>query len=188
MDIFKEDKIMTAISYINLLLISFCIVGCIYGVIVTKNIFYSIEALVEVAALVLSIVYFVKGYKKDAAKYYKSFMLLQASTFVIEYAFSTFIPSVDTSGIYEAFSLILYGNTLLLAVAKDLGKKVTISLASFNLVVYTFTFIGSFFEAYPTPIAKTDSILMTTTWFSLAGITLLMTIAKYIDKEKRNTK
>lgn len=186
----KENKAMTIVTYANLVLIGLCIIGCLYGITVTKSIYFMIDAVVEIIALIASITYFAMGYKKDAAKYYKMFMLLQAATYIVEYLISTYLDGiVSTTGIFTAFSLILYGNTLMLGLAKDLGKKATIGIASFNLAIYAATFIGSFFsEKYVSAVEKTDTIIMAATWFALAGITLLMTIAKYVDKSKRNTK
>lgn len=189
MDEIKENKIMSVVTYINLVLIGVCIIGCLYGIAITQNAWFIVDALVEIIALIASITYFAMGYKKDAARYYKLFMLLQAATFVVEYLVSSFIDNTEpASGVLIAFSLVLYGNTLMLALAKDLGKKVTIGIASFNLVVYTAVLVGSLFDDYLTSVARTDTIILATTWFALAGITLLMTIAKYVDKAKRNTK
>lgn len=185
----KENKFLNVITFANLLLICVCIVGCLYCIATTNNAYYIIESLIEIITLVAAIAYATKGYKKDAAKFYKLFMLFMAGTYVVEYLLSTLIPSDGSvTGLYTAFSLILYGNTLLLAVAKDLGKKVSVSLASFNFAVYLGTFIGSFFRTYPSQHYKIVSIIMTLTWFALAGITLLITFAKYIDKAQRNTK
>ncbi len=84
--------------------------------------------------------------------------------------------------------LIIYGNLLLLAVAKDLGKKVSIGLATCNLVFYVISFLKNVFTEAATAIEKADNVIISTVWLVLAVITVLMTIAKYVDKTSRNTK
>lgn len=182
----NNNKVFNIFTVINLALLCVCLIGCVYVIAYAESISIKIEAVAEIIATLAVIQYFAMGAKKDAAKFYKTFLLLEAGTFLIDMLGFIFEGPVTVPAFYLFLILILYGNTLLLAIAKDLGKATTLSLASFNLTVYTVLLIIAFING----AAKTDVVnfILNLTWFALAGITLLMTIAKYMDKKARNTK
>lgn len=179
-----KSTVLTVFTAINLALVCFCSIGCVYVMCNTTSLSAMVDAIVECIAALAAIEYFVRGAKKDAAKYYKMFMLFEASTFVIVYAFCLFEPKQEFMIMEDIFSLLLFGSTLLLALGKDLGQKVSLSLASFNVAVYLYALISAFVKSLDNPLY----IIMTATWFSISGLALIMTIAKYIDKKSRNTK
>lgn len=151
---------------------------------VSPNIDYPLGMVaVDVVSIVVSFLYFAKGYKKDAAKYFKLAFLFEASTYILDYLYLAVSPialvNEPATYITIAISVIMYGNTLLVAVAKDLGKKASFFIYGSNTVLYLVNLLLSI----NIDIASQISSII---WLSLSIVGLIMIEAKYIDKENRN--
>ena len=146
-----------------------------------------IISIIEIIAIICGFLYFWKGYKKDASKYFRAMMFLTASTYVIDYIILSITGSAisATANYFDvAIVLIMYGNYLLLAVAKDLGEKTTKTLIFINILAYIVALITSITE-YGNDI---NIILQSIEWIISAVVVYFMAKAKYIDKSNRNTK
>ena len=146
-----------------------------------------IISIIEIIAIICGFMYFWKGYKKDAAKYFRAMMFLIASTYVIDYIVLAITGSANsaTANYFEVvIVLIIYGNYLLLAVAKDLGEKTTKTLIVINILAYIVALIATI-TIYGSDIS---TILQSIEWIVSAVIVYFMAKAKYIDKSNRNTK
>ena len=149
-------------------------------------------ALVGIAARVCAIIFFAKGFGKDANRYYRAYFLLVAAKFLLE----DFLLIFSDNGLIphsEAMLLlfeeiICYGNVLVLGVAKDLGKIKSVLLAAVNAAVYAFGLVSALIAYDPAAVDSFENLLGNIAWFLGAVICLLMVFAKYADKEARGTK
>lgn len=190
-----NNTAMKVISVINALLVLICAAGCVYVCTSGSGTYFIVSAVVEFLALVFSVLYYVFGFRKDAAKFYKLFMLFYASTYLVE-LLAAIIGKSELSVLTDAsttiiFSMILYGNTLLLAVSKDLGKKASLGLCIAGVVCYALPLAGCAvpgFMPFDTPVLWLSCLILFASHFVLALNALIMTLAKYKDKEMRGTK
>lgn len=187
----NKNKTRVALSAINALLILLCVAGCVYILIANCGAYFTVTAIAEMLALIFSVMYYVHGYRKDAAKYYKLFLLFYAFTHLVEIFVSalTYDKIGVSGGMFTVvISMILYGNTFLLAMGKDLGKKVSLILCTINAVFYAIPVIGCAIPTmitYTKPQIQASSIILYCSWFVLSLNTLIMTLAKYYDKQIR---
>lgn len=140
-----------------------------------------ISIAIHFGAYIAGILYAVSGYKKDAAKYYKVFML-----FLVVSEILSFVSKMDRSE-PPMFSMILSGicvfAALILFFVKDFGKKNTIAICSMSLILhisnllYTLINASAKFQAATGPIS--DSILLI--------VALVFIVAKYEDKASRGS-
>ena len=187
------------IGILNMLLVAACVAGCIYTLFAGMGTYYTIAAGVELLALVFSVLYFFFGYKKDAAKYYRLFMLFYAFTYVAEIFAGIFeYKNTGTIGVTQKVSytiivsMILYGNALILAVGNNIGKTASYILCGINIFAYALPVLavvipGLEIVSFESRAVASASIILYVTWLILAFNALLMTIAKYHDKDLRGT-
>lgn len=185
-------KTLKILVYINIVLVALCLVGSVYGFIAISDANYRTSIAMEFVILLSSVMYLVKGYKKDAAKYYQAFMLLNAFSFIVEFvpsAVQYLTTGVNTvSGLGAIESLIVYGNFLLLGLSKDLGKKVSYNLCGINSLAYAIVLIvGCINLGQHSTAATLPLIVLYATWFITSGIAGVMTVAKYEDKKIRKS-
>ena len=185
---------LTLLSVINAALILACVAGCVYILISGSGLYYSVSAAAELLALVFSVMYYLRGYNKDAAKYFRMFMLFYACTYIAE-TLATVLGYDDLGVISDVsesvvFSMILFGNTLVLALGKDLGTRVSYTLCLINAAFYALPIIGLFIPGminFETEQIKAASIILYCTWFVLSLNAFIMTVAKYKDKAARGS-
>lgn len=141
-------------------------------------------AIIDILSIICAAIYFIKGYSKDAAKYFKLAMLFDASTYIIDLIYLALDPIdvVVEPGLFisAALVLIMYGNTLLVAVSKDLGKRASFLIYGSNTCLYIISLLASI----KTGLAAEISSIV---WVLLSIVGLIMIKAKYIDKENRDT-
>ena len=182
---------MRIISLLNALLIALCLAGCVYIFIVHPAPYYIISAAAELLALVFSVLYYLRGFRKDANRYYRLFMLFYAFTYLAEMLAAVLTYSdlgVTTPSATLVFSLLLYGNTLILAVGNDLGKTAAYTLCGVNVLFYLLPVLGALIPGiltFDSPQLRASSMFLYCTWLVLALNALLMTVAKYADKSAR---
>lgn len=180
-----KDKTFNLLKTITLIALFFCLIGLIYAITIASEVSEIICAVDEILIILLSYAYFFKGAKKDAAKYFRLYMLFTASSYVIECFSYIFSSNHMTDIVRLGTTLILYGNCLLLGASKDLGKKVSLFLGIFNLINY---FIGVFLNVFFfTPIYKVG-LMLSISCFVTTAAAVIMIIAKYKDKEARGAK
>ena len=117
--------------------------------------------------------------KKEGAKYYRGFMIAHAITMLI-------IVYVNRARAPFSFffNLIIYGCLCILASAKDLGEFKSKLFAYTITVLSIVTLLFGFDTAKATFVANMCRALR----LGISVALLVMVIAKYKDKESRNTK
>lgn len=137
-----------------------------------------------IIGLLAAFYYFFLGYKKNNAVCYKTTYIVFALSFVLSYFILAFLPTVLAFDSYFfidlTFEFILFGMYLMLAFCKDLGKKNSL-LLNFAIVLINLAF---FFASLTRP--EYAIYYCGVTMSSVAA--LIMTLAKYADKEARHTK
>lgn len=189
----QKNKVL---SYVYIVLCALCIVGSVF--VLLQDIELPVNKIVAVDAIVctcFAMFYAVKGYKKEAAPYFKTYMIL---------AFLFFQGCACTNGVnygadYKIAShFLILTNTLLasiflcLALAKDMGKDLSYKLLCIAQVL---TFVGVVLAfvfrpgvAFGGSVENTVSVVRGMSKFVVVSIACLMTKFKYEDKAVRGTK
>lgn len=144
-----------------------------------------VSYIAEIIALISGIVYLAYGYKKNAAVYYKFFMvILVIGQAIICYrqTVGTF-PIMPSAAILNIISLIVL---VILATGKDLGKSksyliVAILLACRLIALILDIIVFSGATIFSVISHAASNVL-------LAGAAAFMVTGKYLDKDSRNTK
>lgn len=181
-------KNIKKVGVFNSILLAIAFILSIYRIAISQfDLLRFVFDLLCIAAIISAFSYAIKGYKKDASKFYKAFFLLYALytlTSVISSfnaTFSSDFLKVYTNEIILSFVAI---NALVLAFVKDLGKKKSTGFVCALLVLQLISSIRIF-------IIYSDNTLLLTTYFSrivLACIAFIFVAAKYADKEARGVK
>ena len=139
----------------------------------------------EIIALISGIIYLAFGYKKNAAVYYKVFMVILVFVQSI-ICYRQMVGKVSPrAAITSIISLLMIA---ILATGKDLGKVKSYSIVSILLicrlliVVFDINAFGAMPDTGFTIISFAISDVL------LAGTTAFMVLGKYLDKEARGTK
>lgn len=156
---------------------------CIF-LLIRKDLEYPVELIiVNLLSIGVCFTYFSNGYTKNVAKYFRLAMLFEASTYILDVLALAMRPIqivVDSGTLVSAaIILIMYGNTLIIAVGKDLGKRASFIIYGSNTCLYVVTLLVSI----KTGLASEISAII---WLALSIVGLIMIEAKYIDKENRN--
>jgi len=168
-------KIVTVIDFV-LLLVS---IYANYIGIVNNN--ADIQYILNLVAIALALVYCFVEYKKNGNLYYRLFSGFLAVKEMVVLAHV---------GVYEdvpAFTFfvftICFGVYLLIAVAKDLGKVLSMVLAGINIVLSAIAFAFVAVNAQ-----YIDVITYNSTRVVLTLVLMVMVYAKYKDKSNRGSK
>lgn len=178
-DIKKHLKEVGIISF--LLLFVVIIVNLIYA---QRDIFDLCTTFLCLVSLGFGLFYIVGGYKKDAAKYYKSFMISFAIYAVVNCALD-FINTLNGDGVFVStiFGVLTAIIALMLSFKKDLFKanSYTLAIAMFalGLINLVRALIVSNNHAF---------IVNVLNLFAMTCFASLFVIAKYADKESRGAK
>lgn len=157
---------------------------CIYGCTLNESSVFDITSLViKIFALVSSFVYLIKGYKKDADKYYKVFMWILGISEVIGFA------SLLNKGIQLPFNqaiiaVLKFAAFVLIIGANDYGKLKS-NIISIALIV--FTGYAEICLMVSSELA-THRAIFSLSQFIFALIVAIMVFEKYSDKESRGAK
>lgn len=180
------DSILKKLGYFNSILLVIAIVLKVITIIKVPLII-KIDSAFCIIALIFGLMYSLKGYKKDNAKYYKSFMLMYFVSSAISFISSLMLAVSDLGklGIVMIISnLIILISVLVLALIKNFGENKSLILA---ILIFLINVFKLFFD-----IAIKG---MNTSIFSagfanliLACILCAFVIAKYLDKASRGTK
>lgn len=190
----QSHNLQKPLAFADLILILLCAAGCVYIFASGCGVYYILSAAAELLSLIFSVLYFVKGFQKDAAKYYRLFLLFYALTYPVEVLAAVLgYEQIGVSSVLPVsavFSMLLYGNTLILAVGKDLGKKVSYLLCGINVFSDLIPVIGCMIPGavtFANEKIAASSIILYCTWLILSLNAFVMTAAKYRDKAARGT-
>ena len=144
-----------------------------------------VSYIAEIIALISGIIYLAFGYKKNAAVYYKAFMVI----LVIVQAIICYRQMVgEVSPRAAILSIIPFIMLVILATGKDLGKAKSYIIAAILLVcrliilVLDISVFGAMLNTGFSIICFAVSDVL------LAGTTFFMVTGKYLDKTERGTK
>lgn len=176
----KLNKGLLVTAYVLLALSA----GLSIYLIINNSIDYPVGlCVVDLISVVLALVYFIKGYAFSAANYFKLAMFFNAAAYVLDYLLLAINPTglAANAGTYIslAVTLIMYGNTLLIAVGKDLGQRASLIIYGSNIALYIINILATNNTSAAAEIA---AII----WISNTVVGLIMIRAKYIDKTNRH--
>lgn len=187
-----EQKNYTKLKAIHLVLMVISLILSVFIIIKTSDFttIYGILALVfsfvRLIALIFGLVYIINGFKKGVSPFYKGYMMLYV---VSMFLFSTNSIATKDVSYVEAFlnngALVA---SLILAIAKDLGKKKTYITA---LVLLACTFIPMAIYAFTFTQYGNEGLTLIScaiSNFLLAITATFMVYEKYLDKVARGRK
>ena len=179
-----ENKQISLLKICHLVLILAGIALCVYGCIFDgSTVFNKIALVAKIVALLSSLMYLIKGYKKEADKYYKIFMWALGISEIIGYA-SLLNKGVQMSFFQGFIAMLTFAAFVLIVAANDYGK-VKSNIISIALVVLTaFTTLSLAVSSGITSLRTIISICH----FIFALTAAIMVKAKYNDKESRGAK
>lgn len=179
----KLQKVILAIASVFMLL---GLMGCFYVVTSTSVAINRYAAIFSVVEIIVAAVYTFLGFKKDGNKALRALFVTGALSILID----TLLYFTDINSFLEDFSpivvcceLIIFGNLVLLAFGKDLGKAASLTLTWTNFVIYASTLVYVAIQESN----NIERIIIYVTWTVLAGLAVLLVQAKYIDKDNRKT-
>ena len=185
----KTKKLSTGMLALAYVLLALALGLCVYALIcISRNsgsALSPVTVVMELLAIDAALLYFLKGYTKDAAKYFRAIMLLAAISFLVDFIGLAIFPDMGTTDstfyIWMVLTLLCYGNFLLLGAGKNLGQKVTFILLIINSCCCIYSLI--------TKIGAAPEILAINIEFVLLSfVSLIGARAKYIDKTNRGSK
>ena len=137
---------------------------------------------IVIIALAFGLFYAFYGYKKEAAKYYKAFMVLSLISYVVSAI--SHLPYFANAKVrtFAAFARII--PLIFLSFKKDFGKKNSVICASVVFICSLINLIGTIMKLNFAPVY----ILSSLNQVLLSAITIIFVEAKYADKEARGTK
>lgn len=148
-----------------------------------------ITAVLCILSIASSTMYVLGGSGKNVAKYYKLFTALFAVT---EFVAFIGVAYVNNDLMRILVSAIILGLEIVLAVGKDLGRELSLSICAVLIIV---TVIKTIYCLYNIPVFAGSGVSLSSPAFMhnissvvLSIIPLLMTIEKYIDKSQRGSK
>ena len=191
---FNIKKHEKEVSVVNAMLIIFAILMSIISFTYEKdttlnssNTLMIIDTAVCIVALIFGLIYTVNGSKKDFAKYYKTFMGV--------YTFASLITLVDVmnntlsngflanSFLSIVVIIVEFVCLLILTLAKDFGKKNSLTLAYLVLALEIFIFVRACIS-YSEYFIYIECCFKRLVLSCIACVSVLM---KYVDKDDRGT-
>jgi len=166
------------VSIVDLFLLLVSIYANILGIVKDNN---SLQYIFNLLAIIFALAYCFIGYKKKGNLYYRlfsGFLALKEMMAIMHIGVYETVP-----GYTFIIFTICYGVYLLLAVAKDLGKELSLVLTLVNVILSAFSF------AYVAMNVQYISVITyNSTRLVLTLVLLIMVYAKYNDKKVRGTK
>ena len=189
----ETKKSRVPLIILNFIAVAFGVAANVYVLLSAEaSIFTKLGAAVVILALGASLLYLFKGYRKDAAKYFKLYMCLFAMAQLVSTFATVYSAPNGNSLISVAFPALTYGPILILALVENLGKKRSYMVCAFVVAAFL---LASILVAVMVPgllrggtEAGTLYLIRTGTTLLLAIIMSMMIIAKYRDKEERGTR
>lgn len=194
-----KTNVSKPISYVLLAAIVAAIGANLFSLIVNARFISSISAGLALMGCCSALHYVFKGYKKDAAKYYKFYMLLLYLSFVVGAIGPSLIVEYPDGLIrFITISFFVVSDCtqaafcMTLALSHDLGKKTSMIMCWVMVVLCSIFMVISIgftpSEFMGGGIAGVVYALRSASNLVIVLIGLLMTAAKYQDKTVRGTR
>jgi len=153
-----------------------------------------VSPLFSAIALVLGMIYLLRGYKKEDAKLFKVFLAAYAIELLFRsIACCAMYPSRPAVSMFACFTCtVTFGIVAVLFFAKDLGQKTALNLSGVSFIISCLFSLCVF--AFCKGIMRGGDIGTTLVTISSAKQAIISTIllvcvrSKYIDKKGRGTK
>ena len=147
-------------------------------------IFAVINTITAACALISGILYLTHGYKKNAAVYYKGYVLI----LLINEIFTAVLGNVNESYLFKFVCIINLVLMTILTVGKDLGKTNSFTLVGLILIGKTILLINLISVSQAVGSMDVNMLLGMVGQIILTITTALMVCGKYLDKESRGAK
>lgn len=142
------------------------------------NAVLTLEYLADVCALLAGFIYFAGLYKKDAAKYYRIFLIFMIISLVLR------LSNDNSNGLHLYLNLISTIDLIILGVGQNLGMKTTYGLGIAIIAIQIFMFFMNIINVQTITVTSLSrdisSILLSTSL-------MFMILGKYEDKQTRGT-
>lgn len=145
------------------------------------NKYQIIEAVADLVASIIALMYLLEGYSKGVAKHYKISVLITALNALVVAILST---AEEIKVIPVIMCSIAFVILLILGLFKNLGKKVSYICC---WIVLTIRILGFISILLTVDNFMDPSFSLIITQVALALTVLVVTYAKYVDKSSRNT-
>ena len=182
-----NEKTRKSLSVIQIIMTAIWILLCVWALIMSTGINSGVLCdIIALAALLMAMVYLIKGYKKDAAKYYHWFMIIFTVSVLADSVFNAM--NYD----FNYLTITSYGVLCILCVAENLGRQKSIILGLIVLICLAASLVMTLIK---TPgilrggdAITTQMVIRAGASFTMAIILNIMIMAKYKDKEARETR
>ena len=147
-----------------------------------------ITGIIDLAIIFVAMGYFFHGSGKTESIRYRLYFLLNAAAYPLSYLIALLIGDYMQDGEFVVslfFGMLCYGNYLCIALAKDLGKKVTIGMISCNIILYIIYSAILLIDAVKENQFDSMMFLQYLSYVPSCAIDLIIAKAKYHDKSIR---
>lgn len=149
-----------------------------------------LTAAVVILALLGALIYLLTGYQKDSAVFHRIFLVLYAVSTVFQNVSITYVGESVFSRINVALYTVIFGNVLVLLLAKDFGKTKTFAVCGVNLLCSAVLLASRIAVLNPELTAfevlrDIEMILLVASEVVISLIAFVVSAAKYADKEAR---
>ena len=192
-----QKKLSLPVLIVNGILIVAAFAASMYVIFMeSAPMFQRIYSAIDLLILGFGFFYFINGYKKDAASFYKYYTLL--------FAFRIFLSIISVDALFDVngiggfplkilMALLPYTPVLILALVKDLGKKKSFTLSGIVFAWYFLCLVATIVISASGSLnilamLNTMNIIKNATMVVFSALLVVMTIAKYQDKDARGTK
>lgn len=192
-----QKKLSLPVLIVNGILIVAAFAASMYVIFMeSAPMFQRIYSAIDLLILGFGFFYFINGYKKDAASFYKYYTLL--------FAFRIFLSVISVDALFDVngiggfplkilMALLPYTPVLILALVKDLGKKKSFTLSGIVFAWYFLCLVATIVISASGSLnilamLNTMNIIKNATMVVFSALLVVMTIAKYQDKDARGTK
>ncbi|MBQ0015334.1 MAG: hypothetical protein KBS82_08475 [Oscillospiraceae bacterium] len=192
-----QKKLSLPVLIVNGILIVAAFAASMYVIFMeSAPMFQRIYSAIDLLILGFGFFYFINGYKKDAASFYKYYTLL--------FAFRIFLSVISVDALFDVngiggfplkilMALLPYTPVLILALVKDLGKKKSFTLSGIVFAWYFLCLVATIVISASGSLnvlamLNTMNLIKSGTMVVFSALLVVMTIAKYQDKDARGTK
>ena len=191
-----QKKLSLPVLIVNGILIVAAFAASMYVIFMeSAPMFQRIYSAIDLLILGFGFFYFINGYKKDAASFYKYYTLL--------FAFRIFLSIISVDALFDVngiggfplkilMALLPYTPVLILALVKDLGKKKSFTLSGIVFAWYFLCLVATIVISASGSLnvlamLNTMNLIKSATMVVFSALLVVMTIAKYQDKDARGT-
>ena len=181
----KNMSVNNTIRVIAILLILAAIIVNVLTIVSgSSTVYLKISAIFAVLALGCSCFYFLKGFSKDVARYYKLFVFI----YLLSQLVMVISNGVGFGGVVQVLlSVVIILLLFLILMNKNLGKKASLLLCLLIIILSVADLVSWIVMMRGTP---EGSVIFgrSATQLLLSCLMTLSTYAKYVDKGTRGTK